>query len=387
MGAATSAVVPKSHLAGMLPPTGVPPDPAKTAPAPLAPARGDQGRGNNSRKVGAALPSPGATRAPAPSSPAVGPFPRSSIPQGQQTGSAPRSSPARRPPRRPGSPPRCRGTHGGFPKVPSTSRCPTLDTVMGFPKSLPPVMRKPQGAGPARVTITGMAAGGSGRAGSRGVRKPWGAEGTRQRRHSEATARQTARRSSPPGPVAPHRPPPAPHPEGPPSRGRWSPAAPSFRGGDPHPHAVSGCRQPPPLPLASPVTPAKAGGFLPCCTPHGDEGVLGTRCRLWRWWDGAGEVTPLSPGPCARCRLGSTAGSSWHGAARPSQRGLEGRMRLRGQPAAGEGRILLLTAVGARHAAGLQGPPPRVLRPVANPRWERMPRIPWDGTASPWRAQ
>lgn len=57
-----------------------------------------------------------------------------------------------------------------------------METVMGFPKSLPPVMRKPQGAGPAKVTITGMAAGGSGRAGNGGVRKRRGAEGTRQRR-------------------------------------------------------------------------------------------------------------------------------------------------------------------------------------------------------------
>ena len=57
-----------------------------------------------------------------------------------------------------------------------------METVMGFPKSLPPVMRKPQGAGPAKVTVTGMAAGGSGRAGSRGVSKPQGDEGTRRRR-------------------------------------------------------------------------------------------------------------------------------------------------------------------------------------------------------------
>lgn len=100
---------------------------------------------------------------------AVGLFPWSRIPQGQQTGFAPRSSPARR---RPSSPPRGEGARGGTP---------TLETVMGFPKSLPPVMRKPQGAGPAKVTVTGMAAGGSGRAGSGSVRKPRGAKGTRQR--------------------------------------------------------------------------------------------------------------------------------------------------------------------------------------------------------------
>lgn len=50
----------------------------------------------------------------------------------------------------------------------------TLEMVMGLPKSLPPVMRKPQGAGPARVTVTGMAAGGSGQAGSHSIRKPRG---------------------------------------------------------------------------------------------------------------------------------------------------------------------------------------------------------------------
>lgn len=33
-----------------------------------------------------------------------------------------------------------------------------METVMGFPKSLPPEMRKPHGAGPGSVTVTGMAA-------------------------------------------------------------------------------------------------------------------------------------------------------------------------------------------------------------------------------------
>lgn len=46
-----------------------------------------------------------------------------------------------------------------------------METVMGFPKSLPPVMRKPHGAGPAKVTLSGMAAGGSARRGCCGVGK------------------------------------------------------------------------------------------------------------------------------------------------------------------------------------------------------------------------
>lgn len=54
---------------------------------------------------------------------------------------------------------------------PGPEGAPTLETVMGFPKSLPPVMRKPHGAGPAKVTVTGMAAGGSAWTGGCGVGK------------------------------------------------------------------------------------------------------------------------------------------------------------------------------------------------------------------------
>lgn len=82
--------------------------------------------------------------------------------------------------------------------------------------------------------------------------------------------------------------------------------------------------------------------------------------------------------PCARQEIG--ASSAVCGTAGPSQRGLEGTMWLRGQPAASEGRILLLTAVG-----GLQAPASRTLRPTANPHRERMLRVPQGGTGSPRR--
>ena len=191
---------------------------------------------------------------------------------------------------------------------------------MGFPKSLPPVMRKPQGAGPARVTVTGMAAGGSGREGSRGVRKPWGAEETRQRR--ALSSLHEAQPGSPPAgglPLSPL------HPTGPrpctprvPSTGPMETGSAFLPGRGP----VSSRRRRVPAATAAssccPGTPGQGWRLPPLPSPPRDEGVPGTRCRL-RWcsrWDGAGEVTPPPPGPCARQEIGAAL------AARPVARGM-----------------------------------------------------------------
>lgn len=329
-----AGAVPKSHPTRMLPPTGVPTALPKQRKPRRAPARGDQGRGNNRRKLRTALPSPGVTRSPA-LSPAVGPILRSRIKDTKQD-PLPR---AVRHCAHPRSPPRGEGA-------------PTLDTVMGFPKSLPPVMRNPQGAGPAKVTVTGMAAGGSGWAGSGGVGKFRGA------------LRSSGRHS----PAAP----PSPAPRGSQTRGdRDRQRLPSGEGTH--------------VPALSQGAGSHRRFLLPPCCPQlglvassPAENPRGTRGDpLWcSRWDGAGEVTPLSPGPCARQEIGATLAVC--GTAGPSQRGLEGTMRLRGQPAASGGRILLLTAAG-----GLQAPAPRVLRPTADRHRERMLTVPQGGTGSP----
>lgn len=141
-------------------------------PAKTMPARGDQGHGNKKWKQHRSA-QPWGDTIPA-LSPAVGPIPRSRIK-------------ATQPDPLPGA-----ARHGTHPVSPPWGEgAPTLDTVMGFPKSLPPVMRKPQGAGPAKVTVTGMAAGGSGRAGSGGVGKSRG-------------ALCSSGRHSPAAPAAPH---------------------------------------------------------------------------------------------------------------------------------------------------------------------------------------
>lgn len=140
---------------------------------------------------------------------------------------------------------------------------------MGFPKSLPPVMRKPQGAGPAKVTVTGMAAGGSGQAGSGDVGKSRGALCS-SGRHSPAA-------------------PPAPHPEGP-KHGVTESGSAFLPGRGPMSLC---CHKVPAATAASSCRPAVPswGWWLP---PSG--GHEGTHCWL-RWccrWAGAGEVTPLS---------------------------------------------------------------------------------------------
>lgn len=185
-------------------------------------------------------------------SPAVGPIPRSRIK-------------ATQPDPLPGA-----ARHGAHPISPPWGEgAPTLDTVMGFPKSLPPVMRKPQGAGPAKVTVTGMVAGGSGQAGSGGVGKSRGALCS-SGRHSPAAR-------------------PAPHPEGP-KHGVTESGSAFLPGRGP---VSLCCHKVPAATAASSCRPAVPswGWWLP---PSG--GHEGTHCWL-RWcsqWDGAGEVTPLS---------------------------------------------------------------------------------------------
>lgn len=131
--------------------------------------------------------------------------------------------------------------HGARPGVPAALPGAGGHTE-GFPKSLPPVVPYlGHGDGFPEVSSPGDAEAPRGRAGQghhhrHGSGRLWaGREPRRQetagRRGDEAeeaqrgTARQTARRSSLPGPVAPHRPPPSPAPRGSPSTGPMEPGS------------------------------------------------------------------------------------------------------------------------------------------------------------------
>lgn len=184
-----------------------------------------------------------------------------------------------------------------------------METVMGFPKSLPPVMRKPQGAGPARVTVTGMAAGGSGRAGSGSVRKPRGAKGTRQRGPPLLPPRGTDR---------PPETPPWPRPPKGPRHGADG-GLPSGEGTHVLARSLGAgshrCFLLPPrcprLRLAASSPPGMRGSRAPAASSSGAAGGMGQARSPHR-----------PPGPCARqeirATLASEAGGSWHGTAKPA---------------------------------------------------------------------
>lgn len=182
--------------------------------------------------------------------------------------------------------------YGACPSIPpqGPGGAPTLETVMGFPKSLPPVMRKPHGAGPGRVMVTGMAAGGwagaagSGHPGCRGD----GAEEGPCALHGDDGAQQRL-------------------PSGEGTRAlALSQGAGSFL-------LLPRCPQPRLLVASSPSSP-----------PLGPRGA---RLRL------QGMEQPRSPGPWARQEIGAGLAT-----ARPNQRGLRGGCGWRGEdPAAHQG--------------------------------------------------